>query len=61
MDERFFLFEVKTQIKSAGELIRQINYYKEYVRGHYVVVSPEDKFARILKEQGIGFIPYEPK
>ncbi|MBE9570352.1 MAG: hypothetical protein IMF11_06990 [Proteobacteria bacterium] len=53
-------FEVKTEIKSLGELIRQINMYREYASGQFFVVSPDDQYAEILREQRIGLIKYSP-
>ena len=49
-------FEVKTQIESIGELIRQINMYREYVKGIFIVVSPDDRCQDILTSQHIGFL-----
>ncbi len=51
--------EVKTEISSLGELIRQIRHYKEYLPGTYYVLCPDDKYADTLKEQNIGFINYQ--
>ncbi len=48
-------FEVKATLPSAGELIRQIRMYQEYVQGEWVVVSPDDRHRRILEGQGIQF------
>jgi len=48
-------FEVKATLPSAGELIRQIRMYQEYVQGEWVVVSPDDRHRRILESQGIQF------
>ena len=53
------IFEAKTSIRSLGELIRQIRLYQEYRKGHYIVVSPDDRFAEVLRGQGIQFIKYE--
>jgi hypothetical protein len=50
------LFEVKSSIPSVGEVIRQIRLYQEYKDGIYVVVSPDTRFASILRGQGIHFI-----
>lgn len=58
--------EAKPKIRSLGELIRQINFYKsgsdfmvqnygEYTSPNWLVVSPDDHFADKLKEQGILF------
>jgi hypothetical protein len=51
-------FEAKTYIKSCGELIRQIRLYQTYVHDHFVVVSPDLRFAEQLQSQGISFIAY---
>src|SRR5882724_8733390 len=53
------VFEAKTSIRSVGELIRQIRLYQEYRKGHYIVVSPDDRFADVLRGQGIQFVKYE--
>lgn len=52
-----YIFEVKSKIKNIGEVIRQIRQYQTFVRDYiFVVVCPDDKFAGILRDQGIGFI-----
>lgn len=51
-------FEVKTEIPSLGELIRQINMYRTNGARRFFVVSPDDSYARLLKEQGIGMIRF---
>jgi hypothetical protein len=51
--------EVKTEIKSIGELIRQINHYRTYLRGDYYVLCPDNSSKNILEEQNIGFINYK--
>jgi len=61
VDERVsFNVEVKPSIRSIGELIRQIRRYESVCKAPFVVVSPDDRFANILRSQGIGFIkaPY---
>lgn len=52
--------EVKSKIDSAGELIRQIRMYEQYVRhvDSFVVVSPDDRFKSALESQGILFYKY---
>ncbi len=57
-DHRHSLFfEAKTSIKSIGEVIRQIQTYKTYCKqGKYIIVSPDDRYAELLKEQNIGFL-----
>ena len=53
-------FEVKSAIKSLGELIRQIRMYEEYIgRNRFYVVCPDDKFKETLLSQGIGFVKYK--
>ena len=51
-------FEVKTEIPSLGELIRQLNMYKSYGAKNIFVVAPDDSHKELLQEQGIGFIKY---
>ena len=50
-------FEVKPSIRSIGEVVRQIRMYQEFTKGtKWLVVSPDDRFANTLEEQGIGFL-----
>jgi len=49
-------FEVKSKIESVGALLRQINFYKSYKPGRYVVVSPDDRHKDLLASQGVGFV-----
>ena len=57
--EKTILVEVKSEIKSLGELIRQINHYKTYVSGDYYVMCPDNQYKKTLKDQGIDFIDYK--
>lgn len=57
--EKVMLIEVKTKIPSLGELFRQLNTYKEYVSGDYIVVCPDDSNRDIIEEQGFRFFKYE--
>ena len=63
-DEVHFLhpvvgFEVKASIASLGETIRHIRMLQVKRKGvPFCIVSPDDRFARTLEEQGIGFIQY---
>ena len=60
-------FEIKTQIRPGSD-IRQINAYKFYqtpqqdwdedLSGPFVVVSPDDRHAELLADQGIRFVKY---
>ena len=52
-------FEIKTEIPSLGELLRQIRMYLQYARYPFVVVSPEEQYAEQLIQQGIGFLHYD--
>jgi hypothetical protein len=69
----FALFiEAKPKIRSLGELIRQINFYKagshftqhtsrgDYLHPQWLVVSPDDQFADKLREQRIHFLKSPP-
>lgn len=63
---KVFFFDVRTAIPSLGELIREINTYKLYLGFEqswmytYLVVCADDRYADILAEQGIHFLPYSP-
>jgi hypothetical protein len=59
--EPTILFEVKSEIKSLGEVIRQIRMYQVYKNNSYCVVCPDDRFAAQLRAQGIWFLKYEPQ
>ncbi|WP_421977883.1 hypothetical protein [Roseivirga seohaensis] len=48
--------EAKTKINSVGELLRQINFYREYAKGNYIVISPDDRYEKTLNEQGVAFV-----
>lgn len=52
--------EVKTEIPVIGDLIRQVQFYRTYMSGPYwIVVSPDDRPAMILREQGIYFYKFQ--
>lgn len=65
-EERCVYFEVKTEIRSLGELMRQLQLYRstETVRsngGILVVVAPPHEDARqVCADHGIHFIDYRP-
>jgi hypothetical protein len=50
--------EVKTGIPVVGDLIRQIQFYRNYLDATWIVVSPDDRNADILKDQQIHFFKY---
>jgi hypothetical protein len=53
------LFEVKPSIPSRGELLRQINTYREYeTNSQCFVVSSDDRFEQWLASQDIRFVKY---
>jgi hypothetical protein len=56
--EMQFACEVKPVIRSVGELIRQLRQYEKpsSERWKVVVVSPDDRFASVISEQGFIFI-----
>lgn len=52
--------EVKSEIPTLGELIRQIHFYNKYLNvAKWIVVSPDSRVSKILKDQGICFIRYQ--
>jgi hypothetical protein len=53
-------FEVKVQIPSVSEVIRQVRYYESVASGVFYIVSPDTRAAQVILDQGIGFIPYAP-
>ncbi len=53
--------EVKTKIPSLGELFRQLNTYREYLTGDFLVVSPDDSNVETIRNQGFRFFKYVNK
>jgi hypothetical protein len=51
-------FEVKPTIRSLGEIMRQINFYRAYESSRFLVVCQDDRFRQLLQTQGIGFVKY---
>lgn len=50
-------FEIKPEIRSLGELMRQIRMYQSYTEfQQWFVVSPDTRFRSPIEKQGIGFI-----
>jgi hypothetical protein len=60
--DRQIYFEVKMTIPSLGELFRQLSQYRQELphKSPIVVVSPDVRFVTKIREQGYGFIRYEP-
>jgi len=55
-------FEVKSSIPSLGELVRQINMYRaydDYKEDYFVVVCPDDSWAKQLRTLKIGYVKPE--
>jgi hypothetical protein len=61
--EQYLIFEAKAKIRTAGELIRQLQLYREYTSGIFVVVAPPQAFRgeirTILMEQKFHTIIYQ--
>ena len=63
-------FEVKTEIRSIGELMRQLQLYRSALppRGGYevpetwlcVVAPPHPEAAAVCRDQGFPFLEYRP-
>ncbi len=50
-------FEVKPSVPSLGEVIRQVRMYQTHTGdASWFIVSPDDRFAEQLRDQGIGFV-----
>jgi hypothetical protein len=59
--DRTAMFEIKTEIRSLGALLRQMNLYKSHERARdWFVVSPDTRYRDNLIDQGIRFIEYIP-
>ena len=61
MEDGQIIIEIKTKIPDLGSVIRQMRTYQVYqkhYRTQYLVVSPDDRFTEILKEQGFWFYKY---
>lgn len=52
--------EIKSKIASCGDLIRQINFYRNFKPGRavWVIVCPDDRFEDVLRRQHIYFYRY---
>lgn len=51
--------EVKSQIASVGELLRQIQFYRTFdKKTPWCVVSPDPRYADLIRQQGIHFVEY---
>jgi hypothetical protein len=58
-DFRSFAFDAKNDIRSLGELLRQIKAYRMYLpQLLFYVVSPDSRFAKEIRDEGFGFIKY---
>ncbi len=56
--ERIF-FEIKPEVKSIGETMRQINFYRKYTRGAFVLVTKTKGLKEIFKTQDVYVVEYE--
>jgi hypothetical protein len=56
-----FYFEIKPEIKSVGEVIRQLNFYRTYLQGNYIIVTKTTGLKEIFKSQGIYVFEYDDK
>ncbi len=53
------IVEAKTVLPTLGELMRQINLYRQAC-SNVVLVAPDDRYADLLAEQEVLFVKYEP-
>ncbi|OEZ54226.1 hypothetical protein [Duganella sp. HH105] len=51
--------EVKSVLPTLGELMRQLNLYRQSCR-HIVLIAPDDRYADVLAEQEVLFVKYQP-
>jgi hypothetical protein len=59
-------FEIKTKCDNLGEILREVNYYKQFTYNsqqkdyiYYIVVAPECNFIEHLESQGVLFVKYD--
>ena len=63
---KVFFLDVRTEIVSLGQLIREVNAYKHYLGAEeswmysYIVICPDEQHAKVLQAQGIDLWLYEP-
>jgi len=55
-DAPCILVEAKAKLPTIGELMRQIQLYRTAFPGRIVVVSPDDSYSMILREQNVKFV-----
>ena len=55
-----FLIEVKPEIRSFGEVVRQIETYKTYEKGIYIIVTKKTQFKPYFEQNGIYVYEMEP-
>jgi hypothetical protein len=48
-----YYLEIKTNITSFGETLRQINTYRKYKPGEYVLITPKTPFKEAFEQNGI--------
>lgn len=53
------LIEAKSSIPILGDLLRQLNLYRTAFFGEIAVVSPDDRYAEKIREQGFHFVKHE--
>jgi hypothetical protein len=60
IESKKILIEVKPEIKSIGETIRQIQLYRQYQEeGIYIIVTKTKGLKKLFGEQGIYIYEYE--
>jgi hypothetical protein len=52
-------FEIKPEVKSIGEVIRQINFYRSYAIGEFVLVTKTEGLKDLFRTQNIHICEYK--
>lgn len=52
------LVEAKSQMPTMGELMRQLNHYRQGFSGPLVVIAPDDSLSSLLSDQDVRFFRY---
>lgn len=50
--------EAKTKLPTMGELMRQMNTYRDYSKGAFLIVCPDDSKAEKIRTQEYHFLKY---
>lgn len=56
---KHYVFEIKPHITSIGDVMRQINYYRTYLRGKFIIVTKTKGLKELFESQGVFVYEFE--